>query len=114
MDKDVTLRDLMGTLKQFYLKLGLRKVQFWPGYFPYTEPSVEATVYVAEIESWIELCGMGMFRPEVLAPFGIEYPVLAWGGGLERLAMVKLGLEDIRYFYKNDLEWIRRASICQQ
>ncbi|MEA2090366.1 MAG: phenylalanine--tRNA ligase subunit alpha [Thermoproteota archaeon] len=114
MDKKVTLRDLMGTLKQFYLKLGLRKVQFWPGYFPYTEPSVEAIVYVPEIKSWMELCGMGMFRPEVLAPFGIEYPVLAWGGGLERLAMVKLGLEDIRYLYKNDLNWIRRTPICQQ
>ncbi len=113
MDKDVTLRDLMGALKEFYLKLGLRKVQFWPGYFPYTEPSVQATAYVPEFESWIELCGMGIFRPEVLAPLNIKYPVLAWGGGLERLALLKFGIDNIRFLYKNDLGWIRRTPLCQ-
>ena len=113
MDKNVTLRDLMGALKEFYLKLGLRKVQFWPGYFPYTEPSVQATAYVPELKSWIELCGMGIFRPEVLAPLNIKYPVLAWGGGLERLALLKFGIDDIRFLYKNDLGWIRRTPLCQ-
>ncbi len=113
MDKNVTLRDLMGALKEFYLKLGLRKVQFWPGYFPYTEPSVQATAYVPELKSWIELCGMGIFRPEVLAPLNIKYPVLAWGGGLERLALLELGIDDIRLLYKNDLGWIRRTPLCQ-
>jgi len=113
MDKGVTLRDLMGTLKEFYLKLGLKKVQFWPSYFPYTEPSMQSTVYVPELKAWVELCGMGIFRPEVLAPLGIKYPVLAWGGGLERLIMLKLGVEDIRHLYKNDLGWIRRTPICQ-
>ena len=113
MDKDVTLRDLMGTLKEFYLKLGLRKVQFWPGYFPYTEPSVQATAYVPKLKSWIELCGMGIFRPEVLEPLNIKYPVLAWGGGLERLALLKFGLDDIRLLYENDLGWIRRTPLCQ-
>jgi len=113
MDKKVTIRDLMGTLTTFYKKLGLEKVQFWPSYFPYTEPSMQSTVYVPELESWVELCGMGIFRPEVLAPFGIKYPVLAWGGGLERLILLKLGLEDIRLLYKNDLGWIRRTPICR-
>ena len=113
MDKKVTLRDLMGTLKEFYLKLGLKKVQFWPSYFPYTEPSMQSTVYVPELKTWVELCGMGIFRPEVLAPLGIKYPVLAWGGGLERLIMLKLGVEDIRHLYKNDLGWIRRTPTCQ-
>jgi len=113
MDKGVTLRDLMGTLKEFYLKLGLKKVQFWPSYFPYTEPSMQSTVYVPELKTWVELCGMGIFRPEVLAPLGIKHPVLAWGGGLERLIMLKLGVEDIRHLYKNDLGWIRRTPICQ-
>ena len=113
MDKKVTLRDLMGTLKEFYLKLGLKKVQFWPSYFPYTEPSMQSTVYVPELKTWVELCGMGIFRPEVLAPLGIKYPVLAWGGGLERLIMLKLGVEDIRHLYKNDLGWIRRTPVCQ-
>ncbi len=107
MDNNVTLRDLMGTLKEFYMKLGLEKVQFWPSYFPYTEPSVQSTVYVPELEAWVELCGMGVFRPEVTKPLGINYPVLAWGGGLERIIMLKLGVEDIRNLYRNDLGWIR-------
>ena len=114
MDKEVTLRDLMGTLKEFYLKLGLEKVQFWPSYFPYTEPSMQSTVYVPELKTWVELCGMGIFRPEVLEPFGITHPVLAWGGGLERLILLKLGLEDIRLLYKNDLGWIRRTPVCRR
>lgn len=114
MDKKVTLQDLMGTLKEFYLKLGLKKVQFWPSYFPYTEPSMQSTVYVPELKAWVELCGMGIFRPEVLAPLGIKYPVLAWGGGLERLILLKLGIEDIRFLYKNDLGWIRRTPVCQR
>jgi len=111
MDKNVTLRDLMGTLKEFYLKLGLKKVQFWPSYFPYTEPSVQSTVYVPELKAWVELCGMGIFRPEVLEPLGIKYPVLAWGGGLERLIMLKLGVDDVRFLYKNDVGWIRRSQV---
>ncbi|MEM2102187.1 MAG: phenylalanine--tRNA ligase subunit alpha [Candidatus Bathyarchaeia archaeon] len=112
MDKHVTLRDLMGTLKTFYRKFGLTKIQFWPSYFPYTEPSVQATVYAPKLKAWIELCGMGMFRPEVLAPMGIKYPVLAWGGGLERLAMLELEVDDIRVLYKNSLSWIRRKPVC--
>ena len=113
VDKGVTLRDLMGTLKMFYARFGLKKVKFWPCYFPYTEPSAEATTYVPKLKRWIELCGMGMFRPEVLAPMGIKYPVLAWGGGLERLAMLSLGVDDIRLLYGNRLSWIRRTPLCQ-
>jgi phenylalanyl-tRNA synthetase alpha chain len=114
MDRKVTLRDLMGTLKEFYQKLGLKKVQFWPSYFPYTEPSLQSTVYVPELKNWVELCGMGIFRPEVLAPLGVKNPVLAWGGGLERLILLKLGLDDIRLLYKNDLGWIRRNPVYLQ
>jgi len=113
MAKDATLRDLMGTLTEFYSKLGLEKVQFWPCYFPYTEPSAQSTVYVPELKAWFELCGMGMFRPEVLRPLGIKYPVLAWGGGLERLIMLKLSVDDVRFLYRNDLGWIRRSPVCQ-
>jgi phenylalanyl-tRNA synthetase alpha chain len=113
VDEGVTLRDLMGTLKTFYSKFGLKRVKFWPCYFPYTEPSAQATVYVPKLKRWIELCGMGMFRPEVLAPMGIKYPVLAWGGGLERIAMLELNLDDIRMLYGNRLSWIRRTPLCQ-
>jgi phenylalanyl-tRNA synthetase alpha chain len=113
VDKNVTLQDLMGTLKTFYTRFGLRKVRFWPCYFPYTEPSAQAVFYVPKLKRWIELCGMGMFRPEVLAPMGIKCPVLAWGGGLERLAMIELGLDDIRVLYCNSLNWIRRTPLCR-
>jgi phenylalanyl-tRNA synthetase alpha chain len=113
LGKDVTLEDLMGTLKTFYTKFGLKKIEFWPCYFPYTEPSAQAMVYHPKIKRWIELCGMGIFRPEVLAPMSIKYPVLAWGGGLERLAMIELGLDDIRMLYGNRLEWLRRTPLCQ-
>ena len=113
VDKNVTLRDLMGTLKTFYARFGLKKVEFWSCYFPYTEPSAQAMVYHPKLKRWIELCGMGIFRPEVVAPMGIKYPVLAWGGGLERLAMIELGLDDIRLLYGNRLEWIRRTPLCQ-
>jgi len=57
---------------------------------------------------------MGMFRPEVLAPMGIKYPVLAWGGGLERIAMLKLEVNDIRSLFANKLNWIRRTPLFQQ
>lgn len=113
VDKNVTLRDLMGTLKTFYARFGLKKVEFWSCYFPYTEPSAQAMVYHPKLKHWIELCGMGIFRPEVVAPMKIKYPVLAWGGGLERLAMIELGLDDIRLLYGNRLEWIRRTPLCQ-
>ncbi len=114
VDKRVTLRDLMGTLKTFYRKFGLERIEFWPSYFPYTEPSAQAVVYHPKLKRWIELCGMGIFRPEVLAPMGIKCPVLAWGGGLERLAMIELGLDDIRLLYGNNVGWLRRTPLCQQ
>jgi phenylalanyl-tRNA synthetase alpha chain len=113
VDKGVTLRDLMGTLKTFYSRFGLKKVQFWPCYFPYTEPSAQAMVYVPKLKRWMELCGMGMFRPEVLAPMNIQCPVLAWGGGLERIAMLELGIDDIRLLYSNSLGWLRRTPLCR-
>ncbi len=113
MDKELTLRDLIGTLKEFYLRLGFEKVRFWPSYFPYTEPSAQSMVYIPEMEEWVELGGMGIFRPEVLAPLGIKHPVLAWGLGLERLIMLKLGVNDMRFLYENDLGWIRRTPTCQ-
>ncbi|MEM1660036.1 MAG: phenylalanine--tRNA ligase subunit alpha [Candidatus Bathyarchaeia archaeon] len=113
MGRNVTFRDLMGVLKTFYTKFGLEKVEFWPCYFPYTEPSAQVMVYHPKLKRWMELCGMGMFRPEVLAPMGIKYPVLAWGGGLERLAMIELGLDDIRTLYGNNLGWLRRTPLCR-
>ena len=111
--KHITLRDLMGIQKEFYRKIGLTKVKFWPTFFPYTEPSLQSMVYNEKLGKWIELFGMGIFRPEVTKPLGITKPVLAWGGGIERIAMLKFGLDDVREFYSNNLSWLRTASKCQ-
>lgn len=108
-DENVTFRDLLGYLKEFYNKLGFEKVRFRPAYFPYTEMSVEPEVYFEERKEWIELGGAGIFRPEVTEPFGIKCPVLAWGLGLERPIMLRQELKDIRTFYTNDLGWIRNS-----
>jgi phenylalanyl-tRNA synthetase alpha chain len=108
----INLRDLMGLQKQFYSKLGLDKVKFWPTYFPYTEPSLQSMVYIDKLGKWVELFGMGMFRPEVTQSVGILNNVLAWGGGLERIAMIRYGLSDVRELYDNKLSWLRMQPIC--
>ncbi|MCS7125968.1 MAG: phenylalanine--tRNA ligase subunit alpha [Aigarchaeota archaeon] len=111
MDKDVSFRDLLGLIREFYSRLGLKDIRFRPSYFPYTEPSAEALVYLKDKNIWLELIGMGIFRPEVTQPLGVRYPVLAWGGGLERLALAIYDLEDIRTFYLNDLRWVRSIPV---
>ncbi len=110
MDRDVTFCHLLGILKEFYAKMGFEEVRFRPGYFPYTEPSVEPEVFIDGL-GWVELGGAGVFRKEVTAPFGIEHPVLAWGLGVSRVAMLRLGLKDLRLLYQSDLEWLRATPV---
>jgi len=110
---DVTLRDLMGIQQEFYKRLGLSKVKFWPTYFPYTEPSLQSMVYHERLGRWVELFGMGIFRPEVTEPIGVKNRVLAWGGGLERIAMLKYGIDDVRELYSNRLSMLRGTPLCQ-
>lgn len=69
-------------------------------------------VYIDNLGKWIELFGMGMFRPEVTQSIGMVNNVLAWGGGLERIAMIRYGLDDVRELYENKLSWLRTQSIC--
>ena len=102
----VNYQNLMGFLKEFYKKLGF-EVRFRPAYFPYTYLSTECEVYLEDKESWIELGGSGMFRPEVLKPLGVDVPVLAFGLGIERLAMIRYDISDIRMLYKSDIKWLR-------
>jgi phenylalanyl-tRNA synthetase alpha chain len=108
----VTLCDLIGVIKEFYNKIGFEKVITRPGFFPYTEPSMEIAVYYDKLGEWLEMGGSGIFRPEVTYPWGIKNPirVLAWGLGLERLAMLKFGREDIRDLYMNPIKWLRQQS----
>ena len=108
----VSLRDLMGMQRRFYSMMGMDRVKFWPTYFPYTEPSLQSMVYNDTLGKWVELFGMGMFRPEVTKPLGISRPVLAWGGGIERMAMLRHGIDDIRTLYGNDMGWLRGMPLC--
>ncbi len=110
--EDINFQNLLGILKEFYHKLGF-EVRFRPAYFPYTYLSTECEVYLPEKESWIELGGSGMFRPEVLEPLGVETPVAAFGLGIERLAMIRLGIKDIRMLYQSDLGWLRHLPVTQ-
>jgi phenylalanyl-tRNA synthetase alpha chain len=103
----LNLRHLMGVLTKFYGRLGMSGVKLWPSYFPYTEPSMQVMVYYDKVGKWLEMGGSGVFRPEVTWPLGVRKPVIAWGCGLERLLMLRLGMEDIRELYNNDLRWLR-------
>lgn len=108
-EKDANFSELIGILKEFYGKMGFEKTRFRPAYFPYTEPSME--IEVEWNGKWMELGGSGMFRPEVTEPLGIREPVLAWGLGLERMAMMVLGLKDIRELYFSDIEWLKNLPL---
>jgi phenylalanyl-tRNA synthetase alpha chain len=110
MDEGVNFAHLLGYLREFYLRMGFPGVRFRPGYFPYTEPSVEPEVFVEGL-GWVELGGAGIFREEVTRPWGIEHPVLAWGLGVSRVAMLTLGLKDLRQLYRSDLGWIRESPV---
>ena len=111
--KQITLRDLMGIQTEFYKKIGIKKIKFWPTYFPYTEPSLQSMIFNNNLNKWIELFGMGIFRPEVVQPLGIRNLVLAWGGGIERIAMLKYGISDVRELYNNKIGWLRGLTKCQ-
>lgn len=107
VSKDANLRTLLGMLKMFATEIaGATEVKYVPGYFPFTEPSVEVHIK-HPVLGWFELGGSGIFRPEVTRPLGIDVPVLAWGMGIDRMALMHLGLNDLRDLFDNDLEKVR-------
>jgi len=107
LGEEVNLRTLLGLLKMFAVEVaGAAEFKFVPGYFPFTEPSVEAHIRHPEL-GWFELGGSGIFRPEVTRPLGIAVPVLAWGLGIDRMALVAMGLNDLRDLFTPDLEQVR-------
>lgn len=109
MEEGANMTMLVGLLREFYSRMGITDLRLRPGYFPYTEPSVEPEIF--HNGSWMELGGAGIFRPEVTAPLGVKYPVLAWGLGLERLVMTVLGVDDIRKLYVSDIDWLRESPL---
>ncbi|MBN2331463.1 MAG: phenylalanine--tRNA ligase subunit alpha [Candidatus Aenigmarchaeota archaeon] len=111
IDKDLTLMDLFGLLKEFVQEItGLSEVRFRPDYFPFTEPSVEISAKHPEM-GWMELAGAGIFRPELTEPLGVKEPVIAWGFGIDRLAMLRLNIKDIRELFSQNLEWLRESKV---
>ena len=104
-EKGANFHMLCGLLREFYRRMGIPKMRIRPGYFPYTEPSLE--VEILWNGQWMELGGAGIFRPEVTEPLGVKEPVLAWGLGFERLAMLIWGLKDIRDIYVSDVDWLK-------
>ncbi len=123
VDKNIAMTDLKGTLEMFAKKcLGENtKIRFRPHHFPFTEPSAEADVScfvcggkgcrVCKGEGWIELLGCGMVHPNVLKNCGIdpeEYSGFAFGFGVERIAMAKFGIEDMRLLFENDVRFLKQ------
>ena len=123
IDKNISMADLKGTLAMFAKKcLGEKTlVRFRPHHFPFTEPSAEADVScfvcggkgcrVCKGEGWIELLGCGMVHPNVLRNCGIdpeEYSGFAFGFGVERIAMAKFGIDDMRLLYENDVRFLKQ------
>ncbi len=113
IDEKASFASLLGTLEAFYRKMGFQKFQFRPAFFPYTEPSVEIFVWSERKEDWVEMGGAGVFRPEVTEPFGCKVPVLAWGLGLERLAMFRYELGSIGELYRARLNWLKETPLCR-
>ncbi len=107
LSPNVNLRTLLGLLKMFAVEVaGATDVRYVPGYFPFTEPSVEVHIKHPRL-GWFELGGSGIFRPEVTRPLGVNVPVLAWGLGIDRMALMQLGLNDLRELFTPDLEQAR-------
>ncbi|MFI5412270.1 MAG: phenylalanine--tRNA ligase subunit alpha [Candidatus Micrarchaeales archaeon] len=106
---NLTLANLIDTLKKFYTKLGLDNVKFRPSYFPFTEPSLEAFYYDKEHGDSIELAGGGIIRKEITKAMGINKTVIAWGGGVDRLMISNkiFGLDSITTLFKNNIGWLR-------
>ncbi len=109
VDPNASLATLVGTLTAFYTKMGFPKVRVVPSFFPYTEPSAEVHLWLESRQSWVEMGGSGIFRPEVTRPVGIDDRVLAWGLGLERLAMFVYDVKSIGELFYAAMPWLRET-----
>ena len=120
VSRDANLGQMLGTLRSFFeTYYGQQlKVKTQPGYFPFTEPSLEFLIEKPAVlggkpGEWLEMLGCGMIHPNVLMSAGIDpkkYRGFAWGGGIERLVMLKYGIEDLRYFESGKLQFLRKFA----
>jgi phenylalanyl-tRNA synthetase alpha chain len=108
LGEEVNLKTLLGFLEMFAVEVaGATDVKYVPGYFPFTEPSIEVHIK-HPVLGWFELGGSGIFRPEVTASLGVKVPVLAWGIGIDRMALMALRLNDLRELFSYDIEQVRQ------
>ena len=113
VDRNVSLSDLKGTIQIFIHKLFSKdiEIKFRPSYFPFTEPSLEVLIY--KDNKWLEILGAGMVHPNVLKNCNINpeiYSGFAFGLGIERIAMIKYNINDIRLFYENDIKFLKQIK----
>jgi phenylalanyl-tRNA synthetase alpha chain len=121
IDEGITMGDLKGVLQAFlrtFFEQEDLQMRFRPSYFPFTEPSAEVDIKLASehgISDWLEVLGCGMVHPKVLANCGLdpaEYQGFAFGMGIDRLAMLKYGIRDLRAFFDCDLRWLRHYGFA--
>lgn len=120
VSKDCTLGNMLGILREFFEKYYEQSlnIKTQPGYFPFTEPSLEFLIEKPKAlggkgGDWLEMLGCGMIHPNVLKMAGIdpaEYQGFAWGGGIDRLVMLRHGLNDVRYFEAAKLDFLKEFS----
>jgi phenylalanyl-tRNA synthetase alpha chain len=111
LGSDINFRHLLGLLRLFAEEFaGAESYRYVPAYFPFTEPSVELHVKHSAL-GWFEMGGAGLFREEVTRPLGIDVPVIAWGLGLDRMALLAMGLSDIRDLVTPDLARLRAMTV---
>ncbi len=112
VEEGMTFRHLVGLLKTFAKEFAdTEEIRIVPGYFPFTEPSAELYAKHPQL-GWIELGGAGIFRPEVVVPLlGKNISVCAWGLGIDRIGMFKLGFKDIRDLFSHDLAFLRNTPV---
>lgn len=119
IDKHTHMGHLKGCLEEFcrlFFEDPSLKLRFRPGYFPFTEPSAEVDIWWKD-SSWLEILGCGMVHPNVLRNCDIdpkEYQGFAFGMGLERIAMLKYGIEDLRLFFESDLRWLNHYGFAPE
>lgn len=112
--KDISFKHLLGLLAKFAKEIaGAEEIMFYPDYYPFTEPSVQLSAKHPQL-GWVELGGAGMFRPEITEPLGIKERIIAWGLGIDRLAMFNLGLKDIRDLFTQKIDWLREKPIVEK
>ncbi|MBN1646349.1 phenylalanine--tRNA ligase subunit alpha [Candidatus Woesearchaeota archaeon] len=107
---NLNFAQLLGLLKDFAQNLtGAKEFKYFPDYFPFVEPGVQLSAKHPKF-GWMELCGAGIGRPELSEPLGIKGPVLMWGFGIDRLAMLKLGISDIRDLFQTNIKTLRESK----